>query len=104
VSADQISVGEFTGASAALKSKIEEHKPRFVAFLGKKAYGAIIDRSSLEWGLQTEPFGGARTWVLPNPSGRNRSFSFDALVLAYRELRLVARAGTKRSSCTVGRQ
>jgi TDG/mug DNA glycosylase family protein len=82
-SADRISVGELTGASAALKSKIEEHKPRFVAFLGKKSYGAIVDRSSIEWGVQTEPFGRARTWVLFNPSGRNRSFSFDELVLAY---------------------
>jgi len=94
-SADEISVSEFTGASAALKLKIEAHKPRFVAFLGKKAYGAIVDRSSVEWGLQTELFGGARAWVLPNPSGRNSGFSFDELVLAYQELRLAARARTK---------
>jgi TDG/mug DNA glycosylase family protein len=48
-SADEISVSEFAGASAALKRKIEIHKPGFVAFLGKKAYGAIVDRSSVEW-------------------------------------------------------
>jgi TDG/mug DNA glycosylase family protein len=102
-SADEISVSEFAGASAALKRKIEIHKPGFVAFLGKKAYGAIVDRSSVEWGLRPELFGSTRAWVLPNPSGRNRGFSFDELVLAYRELRLAARAGTKRNSCAVGR-
>ena len=76
-SADQISVRE---------------KPGFVAFLGKKAYGAIVDRSTVAWGRQTDLFGRTRAWVLPNPSGRNREFSFDELVLAYRELRLAARA------------
>jgi TDG/mug DNA glycosylase family protein len=40
------------------------------------------------WGRQAEPFGGAVAWVLPNPSGRNLSFSLDALVAAFRELRL----------------
>ena len=51
-SADEISVNEFAGASATLKRKIEIHKPHFVAFLGKKAYGAIVDRSTVEWGQQ----------------------------------------------------
>lgn len=88
--ADEISVGEFTAASAALKSKIEMYKPRFVAFLGKLAYSAIVDRSTVEWSRQTEQFGGAGVWVLPNPSGRNRGFSLDELVLAYRELKLAA--------------
>ena len=102
-SADQISISEFAGASAALKRKIEVHKPGFVAFPGKKAYSAMVDRSTVEWGRQTELFGGTRAWILPNPSGRNRGFSFDELVVAYRELRLAARAGTKRNSCVVGR-
>jgi double-stranded uracil-DNA glycosylase len=87
-SADEISVGEFTAASAALKRKIETYKPSFIAFLGKQAYSAIVDRSTVEWGRQTELFGGAGAWVLPNPSGRNRGFSFDELVVAYRALRL----------------
>jgi hypothetical protein len=31
-------------------------------------------------------FGGAEVWVLPNPSGLNRSFSLKALTSAYRDL------------------
>lgn len=90
-SADEISISEFTAASAALKRKIEAYRPRFVAFLGKQAYSAIIDRSGVAWGQQTQAFGGAGAWVLPNPSGRNRGFSLDELVLAYRELKLATR-------------
>jgi TDG/mug DNA glycosylase family protein len=96
--ADEISAGEFTAASAALERKIETYKPGFVAFLGKQAYSAIVGRSTVEWGRQPELFGGSGAWVLPNPSGRNRGFSFDELVLAYRELRRAARAKTKRRS------
>lgn len=87
-SADEVSVCEFTAAAAALDWKIQAHKPRFVAFLGKKAYCAIVGRSTIKWGRQTEMFGSTGAWVLPNPSGRNRGFSLDELVLAYRELRL----------------
>jgi len=31
---------------------------------------------------------GARVWILPNPSGRNRAFTLDRLVEAYRQLYL----------------
>ena len=31
-------------------------------------------------------FGGSLVWVFPNPSGRNRAFSLDQLVNAYRQL------------------
>jgi TDG/mug DNA glycosylase family protein len=86
--ADEVSVAEFINASTALYRKIRAHKPRFMAFLGKKAYGAIVGRSNVEWGRQTEMFGSTRSWVLPNPSGRNRGFSLDELVSAYRELRV----------------
>jgi TDG/mug DNA glycosylase family protein len=87
-SADEVSVREFTTAAGALDRKIRAHKPRLVAFLGKKAYSAIVGRSSVEWGRQSEMFGNTGAWVLPNPSGRNRGFSLDELVLAYRELRV----------------
>jgi TDG/mug DNA glycosylase family protein len=46
----------------------------------------------VSWGRQAERFGGAVAWVLPNPSGRNRAFSLDALAAAFRELRLSVEA------------
>ncbi len=84
--ADELLRNEFMLASATLHKKIEQLKPRCLAFLGKPAYQAISGRPSLAWGKQAETFGGAMVWLLPNPSGLNRGFSLDALVQAYREL------------------
>jgi TDG/mug DNA glycosylase family protein len=91
-SADQLSLHEFTAAGAAFEQKIARHAPRFVAFLGKAAYGALSGRREVAWGLQAQTFGNAAVWVLPNPSGRNRGFSLEQLVTAYRELRLAVDA------------
>lgn len=86
--ADELARHEFVAASSRLEEKIRRHAPTAVAFLGKVAYAAITQRSELAWGEQPTPFGGARVWLLPNPSGRNRSFTLEALVVAYRALRV----------------
>jgi TDG/mug DNA glycosylase family protein len=100
--ADELSQWEFKAAATELERKIERHAPQCVAFLGKMALCAMSGRRDICWGLQPTAFGGARAWVLPNPSGLNRSFSLDALVTAYRELRLaVAPAGSAWRTRTV---
>jgi TDG/mug DNA glycosylase family protein len=87
---DDLARREFVAAAAGFEHWVRRHAPRHVAFLGKAAYAAMIGRKSVSWGRQAEPFGGATAWVLPNPSGRNLAFSLEALVAAYRELRLYA--------------
>ena len=87
-SADQLSPHEFATAAAQFRQKIARHAPRFVAFLGKPAYAALSGRREIAWGRQTEPMEGSIVWVLPNPSGRNRAFTLDGLVDAYRPLHL----------------
>jgi TDG/mug DNA glycosylase family protein len=87
---DDLARSEFVDAAAGFEQWVRRHAPRYVAFLGKAAYTAMMGRRSVPWGRQDEPFGGAVAWVLPNPSGRNLAFSQDALVAAYRELRLSA--------------
>ncbi len=84
--AEELSAREFPAAAAQFEQKITRYAPRFVAFLGKAAYSALSDRRDVAWGSQPAAFGGAAAWVLPNPSGRNRAFSLDQLVGAYREL------------------
>jgi len=84
--AEELSAQEFAAAAAQFERKITRYAPRFVAFLGKAAYSALSDRRDIAWGSQAAAFGGAAVWVLPNPSGRNRAFSLDQLVGAYREL------------------
>ena len=93
--ADQLSKWEFSAAAADFEHKIEQYAPQCIAFLGKMALSAMTGKREIHWGQQAAAFGGARAWVLPNPSGLNRSFSLDALVVAYRELRLaIATAGS----------
>lgn len=88
--ADMLSRSEIMTAASAFEEKIGCLAPRHIAFLGKMALSAITARRDIEWGPQAKAFGGARAWVLPNPSGLNRSFSLDALVSAYRELHTAA--------------
>jgi TDG/mug DNA glycosylase family protein len=84
--ADELSRMEIETAASAFERKIKRYEPKYIAFLGKMAISAMSGKRDILWGLQPEAFGGARTWVLPNPSGLNRAFSLDALVSAYREL------------------
>jgi double-stranded uracil-DNA glycosylase len=88
--ADELSKAEIQAAAAQFELKIRQYAPRVIAFLGKMALSEMSGTRDIEWGLQSSDFGGARAWVLPNPSGLNRSFSLDALVTAYRELRVAA--------------
>ena len=90
---DDLARSEFVDAKARFEPWVRQYAPRCLAFLGKAAYAAMIGRRDVAWGRQAEPFGGAIAWVLPNPSGRNLAFSQDALVAAYRELRLAIDQG-----------
>ena len=86
--ANELSRDELVRAGATLERKLATYKPRHVAFLGKMAYAAIVKNPKLDWGPQSTTFAGASVWVLPNPSGLNRAFQLDALVAAYREMRV----------------
>jgi double-stranded uracil-DNA glycosylase len=90
--ADELSRAEIQSATAQLELKVRRYAPKGIAFLGKMALSEMTGERDIQWGPQAANFGGARTWVLPNPSGLNRSFSLDALVSAYRELRMAASA------------
>jgi TDG/mug DNA glycosylase family protein len=72
--------------------------PRAIAFLGKRALSSMLGQPVTEWGVLPGGFAGAMAWVLPNPSGLNKSFTLDALVSAYSELR-IALADSKPSDC-----
>jgi double-stranded uracil-DNA glycosylase len=86
--ADELSRSEFERAASALSIKIAHYSPKYLAFLGKAAFAAIFSRDVVSWGPQDVLLGGSKTWVLPNPSGLNRSFRLDQLVRAYTELRV----------------
>jgi double-stranded uracil-DNA glycosylase len=86
--ADEISADEFRQARPEFEAKMHRWGPRVLAFLGKRAFSAMIGNSHVAWGRYPVEFAGSTAWILPNPSGLNRSFTLDALVAAYAELRL----------------
>ncbi|WP_042301829.1 G/U mismatch-specific DNA glycosylase [Paraburkholderia kururiensis] len=88
--AAELSRTEIEMAGDAFRRKIERYAPRHIVFLGKMALAALSGTRDIDWGPQMQSFGGARAWVVPNPSGLNRAFDLDALVTAYREVRIAA--------------
>ncbi|HWT90103.1 MAG TPA: mismatch-specific DNA-glycosylase [Solirubrobacterales bacterium] len=56
-----------------LERAIAEVAPTHLAFVGKRA-AQISLGGQVDYGLQSEPFTGAQTWVLPSPSGLARRF------------------------------
>lgn len=85
--ADEISPEEFRRARPEFEAKMRRYAPRVIAFLGKRAFSAMIGNSQVGWGRYPDPFAGTTAWILPNPSGLNRAFTLDALVTAYADLR-----------------
>jgi TDG/mug DNA glycosylase family protein len=86
--ADEVLPEEFLKARLGFETKIRRYAPRSVAFLGKRALSTMIGQPDVEWGQHAKGFSGSMAWVLPNPSGLNRSFSLEALVGAYSEFRM----------------
>ncbi len=84
--ADELSKAEFASAIETFKIKMFHYQPQYIAFLGKAAYMAFSGKKQLSWGYQVEKFCGASVWILPNPSGLNRGFTFNDLVNHYAEL------------------
>lgn len=85
--ASQLGSHEFVAAADAFTRRISSCRPRRLAFLGKAAYAGLTGQKRLAWGCQPTTFAGSETWLLPNPSGLNRAFTLDDLVIAYRALR-----------------
>lgn len=85
--ASDIATAEFRAARMDFEEKMRRLHPRAVAFLGKRAVVSMLEDPQIAFGPQPFRFADTQTWVLPNPSGLNRSFTRDALVAAYAELR-----------------
>jgi TDG/mug DNA glycosylase family protein len=85
--ADEVSAEEFAEGGRILARKAEQYRPGCVAVLGVSAYRVAFARPKAKLGLQAEPVGPAKVWVLPNPSGLNAHFHPPALAKLFGELR-----------------
>ncbi|MBN1208675.1 MAG: G/U mismatch-specific DNA glycosylase [Myxococcaceae bacterium] len=88
--ADEVAPQELITGGRQLASRVKRHRPRFLAVLGISAYRAAFQRPEAGLGLQPETLGGARLWVLPNPSGLNAHYQLKDLARLFGELRRAA--------------
>jgi TDG/mug DNA glycosylase family protein len=86
-SAAELEAEELRAGRRRLERKCRRFAPRWVAVLGIGAYRGAFDRRRAHVGPQEETIGGARVWVLPNPSGLNANHQLPELVRLFRELR-----------------
>jgi TDG/mug DNA glycosylase family protein len=93
--AADVSSAEFRTARPALKATIRCYTPTMVAFLGKRGATAILGRPQVQWGPYEGGFADTLAWVLPNPSGLNKTFTLHALVGAYSQPRAVLAHGSQ---------
>jgi double-stranded uracil-DNA glycosylase len=88
---DTLERHEFVAGRTALIRKIRRYRPRIVAMIGVTVFRAMFPdhRGPVILGLQDQQLASAMVFVLPNPSGRNANFSYDEMLAAYRDLRLL---------------
>jgi len=85
--ADELTRAELVAGARDLAEKVRRWRPVWLAVVGVTAYRTGFDRPRATFGPQDEPVGGARVWVLPNPSGLNAHFQLDDLAAEFARLR-----------------
>jgi TDG/mug DNA glycosylase family protein len=85
--ADELATEELRRGARSLAAKVRRRQIDCVAFLGVTAYRAGFGRSDAKIGPQADKIGGAKLFVLPNPSGLNAHYQLPQLVELFGELR-----------------
>ena len=88
--ADELSREELIKGGQNLTTLVRRWQPRYLAVLGVTAYRTAFARPKARTGPQDETVGGARVWVLPNPSGLTAHYTVDTLAAAFADLRRAA--------------
>jgi TDG/mug DNA glycosylase family protein len=91
--ADELSATELRAGGQALAELAGSLGVSFLAILGVTAYRTAFGVPKAVVGSQEGRLGGARVWILPNPSGLNASWPMPRLAEAFRELADTAYGG-----------
>jgi double-stranded uracil-DNA glycosylase len=67
--AAELTAAEFRVGRDQLRTKLLDHQPRAVCFVGKLAYQHYSGRRTLPFGLQAESIGDSAVFVMPSTSG-----------------------------------
>ncbi|MFI6658905.1 G/U mismatch-specific DNA glycosylase [Streptomyces sp. NPDC050523] len=86
--AAELTPGEYLQGGEDLVRRMEALSPTWLAFLGVTGYRAAFGDVDAAVGRQSATIGGARVWVLPNPSGLNAHYPPPALAVEFARLRV----------------
>ena len=88
--AAELDPAELRAGADRLAGLIAERQPGVLAVAGVTAYRIAFGRPRAAIGPQQDTLGGARLWILPNPSGLNAHWTLDAITAEFAALRAVA--------------
>jgi len=86
--ADELTAAEVREGGLALGERLRPFRPGAVAVVGLGAFRTAFDRPKAEVGPSDVTIAGARSWVLPNPSGLNAHYQLEDLARCFAELRV----------------
>ncbi|MFD7694678.1 G/U mismatch-specific DNA glycosylase [Streptomyces sp. NPDC059805] len=86
--AAELTPDEFRQGGEDLVRRLDALRPSWLAFLGVTGYRAAFGARDAGVGAQPASIGGARVWVLPNPSGLNAHYPPSALAVEFAKLRV----------------
>lgn len=87
--ADELSAQEYREGGRVLTEKVTRLRPGWLAVVGVTAYRTAFADRRAAIGPQRS-IGGARVWVLPNPSGLNAHWTLETMAEEYGRLRAAA--------------
>jgi double-stranded uracil-DNA glycosylase len=93
--ADELTLKDLSDGIERLEKSVRRFRPSWVAFLGISTFQTVFDQRSASIGPQKAKYGGARVWLLPNPSGLNAHYQLPGLARLFGELRAVTVTGKK---------
>ncbi|MEJ7600151.1 MAG: G/U mismatch-specific DNA glycosylase [Kofleriaceae bacterium] len=91
-SAEEIAKDELRRGAKALRRKVLQFKPRFLAVCGIVAYRVGFEHNKAVVGLQPDKIGETSVWLLPNPSGLNAFHQPALMNQMFTEFRLALEA------------
>ncbi|WP_214320211.1 G/U mismatch-specific DNA glycosylase [Nonomuraea sediminis] len=85
--ASELSREELLEGGRRLAGLVTEAAPQVLAVLGVSAFRTAFAQPKAAIGPQPEPLGGARVWILPNPSGLNAHWTLEGIAAELGRLR-----------------
>ena len=85
--AEELTIDELRAGGEELTEKVVRYSPKVLAVLGVTVYRAAFGRKKAQVGPQVDTVGGARVWLLPNPSGLNAHWQLPALAEEFGRLK-----------------